>query len=231
MAARRLTWELLDPKGSRLAELKQRHPGAEVAIALNGKRTAQITLSLEDPAAELIRPFDRFLRVYLQNFLLFAGPIVVPRFDLSTAAGSAVAGEGVEVSAVDPSIRLAQSFTKDFARQTQIDQAEIMRRLMEHADRNATPPASQGLPPGDIPHHGIVRGGWTGPFTSILRDRSYPDGKQIWEALVEMSDVIGGPDFALTPVDAHGPGIWAQLDTHYPQQGTDKTAEDRKSVV
>lgn len=206
MAARRLTWVLTNSKGARLAELSDRRPGAEVTIALNGQRTARLMLSLESPAAQQIRPFDRFLKVFLGDEIIFGGPILVPRFSSEQRA--------VEVSAVDVSQRLVQAFTHNFERQEGVGQADIMHRLILHANRNS------GGGTG-IPLHGIVGGG---PFEgNIGRDRSYPDGKQIWEALVDMSNVIGGPDFELRPEDTLTGFNWARFETYFPQQGDDKT--------
>lgn len=202
----RLSWVLTNPKGVRLAELRDRVPGAEVTIALNGQRTAKLALSLEDEAAAQVRPFDRFLKVFLGEEIIFGGPILVPRW---------LTAEGIlDISAVDVSQRLVQAFTHNFDRQEGVGQADIMHRLILHANRNS------GGATG-IPLHGIVGGG---PFEgNIGRDRSYPDGKQIWEALVDMSNVIGGPDFELRPEDTTTGFNWARFETYHPQQGDDKT--------
>lgn len=204
--AQQLSWALYDLKGNRLAQLRERLPGAEVAIGLNGQRTAKVAVSFEDEAARHARPFETVLRAWLDEALIFAGPLVLPR------ATSEL--RGVDIAAIGAGFRMEHAYCHNFPRQEQIDQGEIMWQLILHADRNTG---------GDVPSHGIVRGSIP---TSVIRDRSYRDGKQIWEALVDMSNVIGGPDFELLPQD-RGDGTLAQLDVHHPRQGTDRTEDVR----
>jgi hypothetical protein len=54
------------------------------------------------------------------------------------------------------------------------------------------------------------------------RDRTYYDGQNIWDALQEFPGLIDGVDFELEPLDRED-GIYAQLNTFYPRQGSDRS--------
>lgn len=213
----RLRWALCDRLGAVLSDLPRRKVGGrEVEINLNGQRTARVGLHLDEVDAALALPFARSLKVWLDEALIFFGPITLTRFsgyggDIGGVGGS-VAGRSVEIFATDPSVRLIQAFTHGFAFQQQIEQSEIMWRLVAHANDRAVAAG--------VPGPGVVRG--TTPAV-ILRDRFYPDGKQIWQALGEMTEVLDGPDLELEPLD-RADGVYAQLNTYWPWQGTDRTA-------
>jgi hypothetical protein len=70
--------------------------------------------------------------------------------------------------------------------------------------------------------HGIAKGALP---ASVNRDRTYLPGKEVGAALLEMSEVIGGPDFELEPVAGAGTETLARLNTFYPRQGSDKSAD------
>jgi hypothetical protein len=72
-----------------------------------------------------------------------------------------------------------------------------------------------------IPGLGIIRGDLPG---SVLRDRTYYDLQNVWEALLNLSQVIDGPDFELEPLDRTD-GVFAQLNTFPQHQGTDRSED------
>ena len=201
-AARSLSWALCDRSGNQLTELPARS-NASVEIELNGPRRASVTASLEEDVARLAMAYGTVLKVWLAGTIIFAGQVNLPRW-----VGR---DREIELSAVDASERLANSYTKGFAKQTNVDQGAIMWNLINHA---------QGV-------HSILSGGSVGVVrgetpNSYLRERYYPDGKQIWEALQEMSQVTNGPDFELMALDRTD-GVYAQLQTYFPYQGYDRT--------
>lgn len=201
-AARSLSWALCDRSGNQLTDLPAR-TGGSVEIELNGPRRASVTASLEEDVARLAMAYGTVLKVWLAGTIIFAGQVNLPRW-----VGR---DREIELNAVDASERLANSYTKGFAKQTSIDQAEIMWRLIAHAQT-----LHSLLSGGSV---GVVRGETP---NSYLRERYYADGKQIWEALQEMSQVTNGPDFELMPLDRTD-GVYSQLQTYFPYQGYDRT--------
>lgn len=201
----KLTWALTDFYGRRIGQFWDRS-GGQVSIALNGQRTARVTVSLEDEAVRRIYPLATMLKVYYGEKLLLHGPLTVPSFRAGTQAPGETSMEGVgavELAAVDASHYLTKFHAHGLERMDDVLQAQIMARLMEHADAS----------------HGIIRG--TLDSGGVKRDRHYPDGKNIWEAIVELSAVNRGPDFELEPLDRED-GVRAQLNTFFPRQGTNK---------
>jgi hypothetical protein len=128
-----------------------------------------------------------------------------------SAASSSESGT-LTISATD-NLRLATAFTRGFAEQVGVDQSEIMALITEAADATAAEKADGVL------GHGIIRGALA---ASVLRDRTYYDLTNIWEALLNMSQVIDGPDFELEPLDRTD-SIFAQLNTYYPKRGSERS--------
>lgn len=86
------------------------------------------------------------------------------------------------------------------------DQAEIAWGLVG---------STQARNSGDL---GIAKG-WTGLTpTGILRDRTYEAGDSIGERIQELSELIGGFDWDITPISASA----LQLDVWHPGRGTDR---------
>jgi hypothetical protein len=213
-----LRWAICDLDGTELGPpISQRH-GGEVEVPLDGIRRAKLNVSVFDPVAADVFPLARRLKAWLDGYIVFHGPLI----------GTKWIGESgvVQLQALGPGHQLERAFVpvpspwvpEDNgvaygAKYVQIDQSEIMARLMELGDITSTQ-ASAG-----IPRHGIIRGSLPG---SRLRDRSYEPGKQIYEAIHQLSQVIDGPDFDIRPRDVEsGTGI-AALDTYPNGQGADK---------
>jgi hypothetical protein len=231
-----MRWELTDLTGRRLAFIKQRDPGAFVQVDLNGHRAAQCTIDTEDRAAAEVYPLARRLRVWLETYEtrpIFYGPITSPQF---------VGKSGkITVNALGPTHQLEAAFIPfpsswvpddDGAVWTLIytdtDQSEIMAQLFEYGDFRSGQVLSQGPLPtingaSLWPSHGIVRG--TLP-ASVKRDRTYEPGKQMWQAITELGNVIGGPDFDFEPL-YNLQGKTAQLNTYPQGQGKDRSKDVR----
>lgn len=199
-----LSWSLTDLSQSPKASLLNRF-GGQVTIGRSDRRTAQVTISPEDAAAAEVSALDRLLCVWLDEAPIFKGRLTVP-LNGDPAGG----GEGsITLYAQDPAFQLERNFIRSLATQTGVDQSEIMARIVENVD-----PSVYGYP-----SHGVKRGSL--PAT-VNRDRTYADGTQAWQALVDMSALIGGIDFELEPFDGGGQRF-VRLNT-YASQGSDKSA-------
>ncbi len=199
---RQLAWALCNRAGNVLEEITQRTKG-EVEIELNGARRAACGISLEDPAAAKAVAFASRLKVWLSGAIIFNGLLTAPKWGEDHA---------VEIAAVDPSAQLAYGYTKALAKASQVDQSQIIWDLIAHK-------SARDVVMGDPYGSGIIRG--LTP-ASYLRDRFYPDGAQIWEAIVALSEISNGVDFELQPLDRTD-GVCAQLNTYFPWQGADRS--------
>jgi hypothetical protein len=146
------------------------------------------------------------VKCWLDGDIIAAGPILKPRFDMQARQVS-VPFFG------DPSYRLEKSFVNnrgdtDFntgtgilgtlndqgqSTFTQVDQAQILPALIDHASPTALE-LSLGVPDNGIAFGTLQSGG-------VLRDRTYETGAQIYQQIVDMSGVIDGIDFSFTPQD------------------------------
>lgn len=209
-----LTWALCDAQGKRLAEIRERD-GGSVTIPLNGIRTAVVNFSIEERAAALAYPLGVILKAWLGERIIFCGPILQPRIASELATPSA---GSVEINAIDPGIYLQRAFVQSMPAMDNELQAEIMSRLMEEADAS---PAEKN---NGILGHGIIDGNLNSG--NKRRDRNYPDGKNIWEAMEQLSKVNSGPDFELEPLDRDD-RTFARLNVYHPDQGSDRTERVR----
>lgn len=97
-------------------------------------------------------------------------------------------------------------YSGDTLTYTGVDQAEIAWRLVQ---------ATQGKPAGAL---GITKG-WVGTApTGEPRDRTYEAGDSIGQRIQELSEVINGFDWDVTPVSASG----LRLDVWSPERGSDR---------
>lgn len=205
----RLDWELCDLKQNVLTRLDNRRGGGRVELGVNKGRAATAMLSMEDPALELAKAIETVLRVVLRGPGEFALPLFIGRTIIPTASSGAD-GEMFELNALDPLFHLERLLIRsaspgfwDAVTYLGIDQSEIMQLLVEL-----------------VTGHGIARGTYS---ASVNRDRTYPPGKDIASALIQMSEVELGPDFELEPIIASD-GSLVQLNTFYPKQGSDLSA-------
>lgn len=208
-----LDFELCDLQQNVLTRLDGRKAGGWVELGVNKMRRAFVPLSLDDPARELAESIKSVLRVTLRDddleggsLPLFVGRVIIP--DKTAEAQKYELG----LYASDPLFHLERKLIRSVSGSTWNpktftgkDQSLILWELI------AAAAADHGVAKGSIP-------------TSINRDRTYPPGKEIGQALTEMAEVIGGPDFELEPVVA-GDGTLCNFNTFYPRQGEDKTDE------
>lgn len=219
VATTRLSAYLTDLAGGRLAQFTDRS-GLEAELNLDGRRFAKLAVSIEDEGAQLVEPLSTLLKVYLDDAPepIFAGTVLKPRY---------LGDRTVEIAAVGPHYRLEHLFTGQrdadgpdtgvpFPRQDQIDQAEIIFRLMEHGLPSAAETNA------GIPGHAIVRG--LRPLLPKPRNREYESGKALWGLIEDFENIFGGVDLQLQPVADSLASITRQwrLDV-YDQLGEDKS--------
>jgi hypothetical protein len=202
-----LRWALCDSQGRLLAPIDQFEED-NLQLGLNDIRTGTVTVSIEDPIVSLVASMATRLKAWLNGCIVLNAPVFLPNHECSSGGQAGT----LTISATD-NLRLATAFTRAFAEQIGVDQSEIMALLMEAGDATAAEKAAGVL------GHGIIRGALA---ASVLRDRTYYDLTNIWEALVNMSQVIDGPDFELEPLDRDD-GVFGQLNTYYPKQGIDRS--------
>lgn len=201
---RQLAWSLTDSQGNEVAPIGDRENG-EVEIGLNASRRGSVDVAFSAAAAGKARAYGTRLKVWLSGAIILNAPLVDPVWSADERTAS--------LNAIDAGEQLAASHIYAMAKQTQIDQGEIGWRLISHANSRA---AFFGGPP-----TGIVRG--SVPI-SFLRDRFYPDGTNIWEALIDLTEISNGPDFELEPLDRVD-GQHMRYVTHWPYQGNDRATD------
>lgn len=212
-----LDFRLCDLKGRTIGEIEDL-PGSQVIIGLSDRRTASVSVSFDDPAAGKVSPLRTVLKARLNDAPVYSGVILRPQFRGRERRAS--------LPSVDPSARLAAFHFGQRAdgaaptgaagvpyRWTQLDQVEMLRRMISHAQLTTAELAS------GAPGHGITFGDT--PMSGVLRDREYEQGKQVWEAMQQLHSVINGFDFELEPIDTED-GNLVKLNTFYPFQGQDK---------
>lgn len=209
-----LDWELCDLEQTVLTRLDGRRGGGRVEPGLCAGRRAFCPLSLEDPALELAKAIETVLRVTLKgpddfSLPLFIGRVVIP--ERGDEADAESRKEELGLHALDPLFhldrqlgRIVEGSVWKAVTFSGVDQSQIMWELIDLLE-------GHGVVEGDLP-------------ASINRDRTYPPLKEIGQALIEMSEVIGGPDFELEPVVASD-GTLCRFNTFYPRQGEDKSAD------
>lgn len=208
-----LAWSLHNLAGERLATLDAALPGSWVDIEGLGRRTAEVTLSTADRAAGHVYPFAVVLRAWDGDVGLepvFAGVLMQPIVDLGAgtirvaAAGPRIRLESWAIGLRSGVDELAGHATGNPWRWEGVPQGTMLARLVDYAQPTASELAA------GIPGHGIVPGTIV-PGT--MRDREYAAGAQIAEAMDQLADVQGGPDWDLVTIwDEEHPERLARLD-------------------
>lgn len=210
-----LDWELCDLQQNVLTRLDNRKGGGWVELAINKGRRAFCPLSLDDPARELAQAIKTVLRVTMKDEALEGGsqPLFIGRVTIPDKASEAQKHE-LGLYASDPLFHLWRKLIRSVSGSTWNpksftgkDQSLLLWELIAA-----------------FSDHGIVKGDLAA--ASISRDRTYAPGKELGEALEQMAEVIGGPDFELEPVIASD-GTLGQFNTFYPRQGEDKSDDVR----
>jgi hypothetical protein len=205
-----LDLELCDRNQKVLTRLDNRRAGARIEIGLNGAdRRGYCPLSLEDPAYDQAAAVETILRATLkggpEDRTLLNGRVIIPE------QGEGESGEALGLNAVGPMFQLDRALIRKVSGSTweavtfaAKDQSQIMWSLIETATT-----------------HGVIKGSLP---ASVNRDRTYVPGKEVGPAMVEMSEVINGPDFEFEPVRASD-GTLARFNTFHPRKGEDKSDE------
>jgi hypothetical protein len=197
--------------------------GLEVIDPLNDSRTARLTVSMYDRCSKFARPLDRVLSVTYGTHLIFKGPILSVSRDFQEGK--------VTIFAHDPTIKLKHHYHRygDWA----VDAGYTldgrgMQTLVE-SSLDWESETDSGIPP-----NGIL---WGYDNTTHRDDKTAAKrGQNVWDSVVSLSQIVGGPDFRFRPVDKyhdgkypaslgiHDLGFMVELDTN-DHLGTDKQDE------
>ncbi len=206
-----LAVDLCDLEQNVLTRLDNRRGGTYVELGVNKGRRAFVPLSLEDPALGLVSAVDTLLRITLTgpeefSLPLFIGRVLIPEKKHEPEA------EELGIYAADALFSLERALARTVKGSAW--EAVVFAATYQESIMWALVDAAEG--------HGVVEGDLT---ESVKRDRTYPPGKEVGQALIEMSEVIAGPDFEFEPVAGKGTATIAQFNTFYPRQGSDLTAD------
>lgn len=214
-----LSFGLYDVLGGFYGPIRGRTVGSRVSVDTHQHASGLLRLSLHDPLAQHISPLRMVVRAWLDGEPILAGPVGAPVFDSES--------QTVEVPILGPSQRLRSPLGQrtDGAgipghaaglplRVEQIPEGELMWSIVEHLR-----PTPDELDAG-VPDHGVVRGDIE---PGQPRDREWEAGKEGWEAIVQLAEVIDGQDFHLRAIhDEQRPWALAALDVG--RLGRDQTS-------
>lgn len=159
--------------------------GRELRFALNSPCEASLTVSCYDVLAGSIRPGLTRIKVYSRDAsprLVFYGLLPVEGVEESAGSGE------MRLTFMDPLRILASRWTTGLEVFTGVDQGDIAWGLIAFSEARG-------------PGHRtwMVQGGTA---TGTVRDRSY-DRRPVLELIRNLSEVIGGIDFWVSPHDAY----------------------------
>ena len=202
--------DLCDLNQTVLTRLDRRKAGTYVELGVNAGRRALCPLSLDDDARALASAIATVLRITLKGPGEFSRPLFIGRVTIPDSDADARKFD-LALNALDPFFHLERKLIRSVSGTTwnpmafsAKDQLQILWSLIS-----------------SVTGHGVVAGSLP---ASVNRDRTYAPGKEIGPALVEMTEVIGGPDFELEPVVATD-GTLAKFSGFYPRQGEDKSED------
>lgn len=192
--------EVTDPAGAKIADLSSRSLSFSFKLIRNRASQINLTFDVDDLEAyfqevgltisDVLKTNVNEIHIYRNSTQVVAGQINFVDVQISNIPVIAVTAVGwLEL--------FAQRVTEQYKTYTNIDQGQIMWDLID-TSQTTDADADYGITQGTIP-------------TSINRDRVY-EYKNIKDAIVELSEVIGGPDFEITPNKV--------FNVFYPSQGT-----------
>lgn len=215
---------ITDRHGEPLTRLLQ-FVDLSVEEAINDATRARLTISIWDHACSYISPGDTMLKVQYEGILIFWGIIMIP----TTRFG----GEIVEVNAMCPGALAAM---RNYLRwgDVAVDygytlDGKGMRVLMEACAPSVEQQIDQGvLPAGYILGNNDTTSAHDKEVAAGLEAgdlrRKAKRGTNVWEAVTNMSQVVGGPDFRFRPFDTGFAGYYVKFDT-FDSIGQDRTEE------
>lgn len=223
-----INWSLCDLEQTELRDLSARRPGGTVSIIRKDIRTSQLPISLEDPAAELATSTDTVLKATIPQWTdpLFLGRILIPETKDSASDGL------LTLHASDPLATLTRKHYRN--KQTISSSPPFFIAGSGETAQAVVPPFDLTFGPNfsatdessmlwslinSVGGHGIIIGTLA---DGVDRTLAYAPGKEIAEAINEITDSEGGLDFELNPVEGTD-GRLVELNTYYPRQGSDKS--------
>lgn len=150
----------------------------------NGAHTAEVTLDIEDALALRVAPGLTRLKVFCSS--VTTRPVFYGILPATNAPWSASSGT-YALTFIDPrGLFFPNRFNAGTENYAQVDQGAILQGLLDLQN------ARSG---GET----FIRAGINA--TGTLRDRTYSDVQDLATLFSQMSEVIGGPDFDVTPFD------------------------------
>jgi hypothetical protein len=165
---------------------------------IDGPCTATASLDGLAPIAEWVQPLTHDLLFIRDEVPMFRGRIAGEPSDEITEAGHTMAVPVVDYRGLLERRTVWPGSSTTYAG---VDQAAIAWDLIRD---------SQALPGGNW---GISQG--IGSLTGVTRDREYPEGKKIGEAITELGRVLNGFEWEIDPLLA--------LNIYYPQRGQEQS--------
>ena len=215
-------WDLIAqtvPRGS--SHLESRYDGGEPLTDLPGAQGIRATFRLRepssvewrlphsDPATALVRELSTDVVVWRNGLRLERCRVGPTSDDVDEDTGTAAYAAHDYRAILER--RLIPSGLLGNSRWTNTDQALIAWRLLEFAQLGATWGQILGFPDGRW--LALARG--HGQTTGRLRTREYSTGKPVGEAIRQLSEVIDGFDWSISPTGS--------FDIHYPRRGVGRS--------
>jgi hypothetical protein len=190
----RWAFVLTDTAGKKIGELTAAK-GRKLTARLSSPSEASFTIDGRHRQAAEIAERRTDLIVYRNGVKVFRGRVGAAQDQAGPDRHTVSPVTALDYRAVlDPRLTFtALTFTG-------VDQSAIAWALITD---------TQGRTGGNL---GITRG--LGQTTGVLRDRTYEAGKSVGELITQLSEVINGFDWDITPD--------LKFDVHYPQRGTDR---------
>ena len=216
-------WDLIAqtaPRGS--SDLPSRYDGGEELTDLRGARNIKAkfrlnepsslswTLPHSDPACAMLTELSTDVTLWRNGVRLERCRVGSTSDDLNADTGTATYA-ALDYRALLSRRILPMNLLGPEWVFTQVDQSAIAWRLVELAQTRGVWGQILGAPSGSW--LGLTRG--LGQTTGVLRDRTYLEGQEVGEKIQQLSDVINGFDWAISPT--------GDFDVYYPRRGVPRS--------
>lgn len=215
-----LIWKLCNLMGNTLVGgvLEDRQPGGFVEIVQHDLGRATVPLHAEDPARFLAEPLSTVLKVSMDDYPLFTGLVMKPRFDseqdvveVNAVSHGAARLQNLVIGARADGAAIPNSVTGNPWRIEATTPSAMLYYLMQYFQPTATELAAGVIPTG-IYIELIALG------PSINRD--FPPGTVGWSILQDLTTTDDPIEWELAAVDGTS-GYLSDLRMFYPRQGVD----------
>lgn len=185
---------------------------------LNDSREASCTIHFEDPAAQFVEPYASMLHITFahpngDDILVFWGILTQPEWNDES--------QTIRINAVDPSLRLKHHYLRRgdealnspdhpdlpnlYDRQVPVGLTGL--NMLIDAGDNIADQTARGVPELGILHNAVES---PVPDVDTADKVRFQRGREVWDAILELTSLEGAPDFELQPIDG-APGYYCQL--------------------